>query len=79
MYDSNTFYGRGVMLYDFADQNGQRHTWLGHSGGTPGLRALMAYDMEAGVYVAVAMNANVSTEAAANKLLGIVNEHRKAR
>lgn len=79
MYDPNTFYGRGVMLYDFADQNGQRHTWLGHSGGTPGLRALMAYDVESGVYVAVAMNAHVSAEAAANKLLGVVQQHRAAR
>jgi D-alanyl-D-alanine carboxypeptidase len=79
MYDPNTYYGRGVMLYDFADQSGQRHTWLGHSGGTPGLRALMVYDVEAGVYVTVAMNAQVSAEAAANKLLGVIQEQRAAR
>jgi D-alanyl-D-alanine carboxypeptidase len=78
MYDPNTYYGRGVMLYDFADQNGQRHTWLGHSGGTPGLRALMIYDVNAGVYIAVAMNAHVSAEATANKLLGVIHQHRAA-
>lgn len=79
MYDPGTFYGRGVMLYEFQDKDQQKHVWLGHSGGTPGLRALMAYDVEAGVYVAVAMNAHVSAEAAANKLLGVVQEYRAAR
>ena len=77
MYDPNTFYGRGVMVYSFTDQDQAKHTWLGHSGGTPGLRALVAFDVEAGVYIAVAMNAHVSAEAAANKLLSVVSQHRK--
>ena len=79
MYDPGTFYGRGVMLYEFPDKDQQKHVWLGHSGGTPGLKSIVAYDVNAGVYVAVAMNGNVSAEAAANKLLAVVQEYRATR
>lgn len=64
MFDSGTFYGRGVMLYDVS---GLR--WLGHSGGTPGAKAIVAYSPADGAFVAVALNTDGPAEAVANLLL----------
>ena len=69
MFDQGTFYGRGVMLYDVGDPKSGRFTWLGHSGGSPGIKAVVAYAVETGAYVAVAMNSDGSAEATANLLL----------
>ncbi|MDX1996732.1 MAG: hypothetical protein SF066_03350, partial [Thermoanaerobaculia bacterium] len=57
-------YGRGVMLYDVA---GLR--WLGHSGGTPGAKAVVAYSPADDAFVAVALNTDGPAEAVANLLL----------
>ena len=65
------YYGRGVMLYEFQEAD-RKHTWLGHSGGTPGIKSVVAYDPEAGVIVAVALNGDAPAEACANKLIKIV-------
>jgi D-alanyl-D-alanine carboxypeptidase len=78
MFDSPEFYGRGVMLYEFEDRQKQKIVWLGHSGGTPGIKTVMAFDIEGGLYLAVALNGNFSAEASANKLRTIVLEHRAA-
>lgn len=66
--DSGLFYGRGVMLYEIADA-GRKSNWLGHSGGMPFLKAVAAYDISAKVFVAAAINGDVSAEATANALL----------
>jgi D-alanyl-D-alanine carboxypeptidase len=78
MFDQpGPFYGRGVMLLEFED-GGQSNVWLGHCGGTPGIKAVVAYDPRTRVFVAVALNGNVSAEACANKLLKVVESHRAA-
>ncbi len=61
-------YGRAVMLYDVPAPGGSR-TWLGHSGGTETAKAVVLYDTTSGAFVAVAINAAVSAEAAAFRLL----------
>lgn len=64
MFDSGTFYGRGVMVYDVPGV-----FWLGHSGGTPGAKALVAYSPSDHAFVAVALNTDGPAEAVANLLL----------
>jgi D-alanyl-D-alanine carboxypeptidase len=64
MFDSGTFYGRGVMVYDT-----QGLLWLGHSGGTPGAKAVVAYSPSDRAFVAVALNTDGPAEAVANLLL----------
>lgn len=73
--DSGLLYGRGVMLYEFTD-GGRKSNWIGHSGGMPFLKAVAAYDTSAKVFVAAAINSDVSAEATANKLLKEVALHR---
>ncbi|MBN8249263.1 MAG: beta-lactamase family protein, partial [Verrucomicrobia bacterium] len=68
MFGGGTFYGRGVMLYDVPGQSGVR-AWLGHSGGAPGTKALVAYAMDSGAFIAVLLNADGSAEATAHLLL----------
>jgi D-alanyl-D-alanine carboxypeptidase len=79
MFERGMFYGRGVMLTEFADKNDEKVVWLGHSGGTPGLKAVIAYDLESRIFLAVAINGDVSAEAAANTLRKVVKAHRAAR
>jgi D-alanyl-D-alanine carboxypeptidase len=68
MFNSGTFYGRGVMLYAFTD-NGTAKTWLGHSGGAPGVKAVVAFSPDAQAFVVVALTGDGSAEATANLLL----------
>lgn len=79
MFDAGTYYGRGVMLTEFRDGEGPAHVWLGHGGGTPSARAVVAYDVASRVFVAVAINGDVSAEAAAYRLLREVLAERDAR
>lgn len=74
MIDPGTYYGRGVMLIEFRDREGTSHQWLGHGGGTRSARAVIAYDPRSRVFVAVAINGDVSVEAAAHRLLEVVRE-----
>jgi len=70
MFDPGTYYGRGVMLYELpADKNGQVKVWLGHSGGTRGAKAVVAYSVHDHAFVAVALSCDGSAEATANLLL----------
>ncbi len=66
---SGQFYGRGVMLYDVPDKDGSQLLWIGHSGGTPGCKAVVAYDTDTHVFVAVALNGEAAAEAVANRLV----------
>ena len=68
MFDPGTFYGRGVMVYEFGT-GADAGTWLGHSGGKEGCKAVVAFDVRTRLYVAVALNGDVSAEACANRLL----------
>jgi D-alanyl-D-alanine carboxypeptidase len=79
MFEPGLFYGRGVMLTEFTDKDNAKVVWLGHSGGTPGIKAVIAYDLEARIFLAVSINGDTSAEATANKLLSVVKTHRAAR
>lgn len=68
MFDAGTFYGRGVMLYDVPDGQLAGDVWLGHSGGTPGAKAVVAYSVSRRAFVAVALTGDGPAEAAANLL-----------
>jgi D-alanyl-D-alanine carboxypeptidase len=78
MFDPGTFYGRGVMLIEFQPAGGLPERWLGHGGGTPSSKAVVAYDARSRVFVAVAINGDVSAEAAAFRLLGEVRARHAA-
>jgi len=69
MFDNYTFYGRGVMLYSLPDSTSTNKVWLGHTGGTPGGHALVAYSVNKKAFVAVALTGDGSAPAIANLLL----------
>lgn len=79
MVDPGTFYGRGVMVIEFREGDRPPNVWLGHGGGTPSARAVIAYDTASRVFIAVAINGDVSTEAAAYRLLKEVRAYRATR
>ncbi len=64
MFDRGTFYGQGVMIYDVPGV-----LWIGHSGGTPGAKAIVAYSPADRAFVAVALNTDGPAEAVANLML----------
>lgn len=70
MFDAGTFYGRGVMLYELPAAGGlPARTWIGHSGGTPGAKAIVAFSPADQAFVAVALTGDGPAEAAAHLLL----------
>lgn len=69
MFDNYTFYGRGVMLYSLPDSISGNKIWLGHSGGTPGGKAVVAYSPKEKAFVAVALTGDGSAPATAQLLL----------
>ena len=78
MIDPGTYYGRGVMLTEFRDAAGPPNVWLGHGGGTPSAKAVVAYDVGSRIFIAVAINGDVSAEAAAYRLLREVRASRES-
>lgn len=76
MFEKGQYYGRGLMLYDFADLNQSANRWIGHSGGTGNYRSVVAYDLQSRALVAVAINENQPAEALAYKVLGIVQSEK---
>ena len=65
-----SYYGLGVMVSDLsAADPTATDTWLGHAGGLPGAKAVVAYSLEKQAYVTVAMTGEGSPEATANLLL----------
>ncbi len=63
-------YGLGVMVSDLsAADPAATDVWLGHSGGLPGAKAVVAYSMQTRAFVAVALTGEGSPEATANLLL----------
>lgn len=78
MLDPGTYYGRGVMLTEFREGEGPPNAWLGHGGGTPSAKAVIAYDVGSRIFIAVAINGDVSAEAAAYRLLREVRTFRSS-
>lgn len=66
MFDEGTYYGRGVMLYSINDGT---ELWLGHSGGTQNVKAVVAFDIKRRAVVAVTIKGEGSAEATAYLLL----------
>jgi len=60
MFDERLYYGLGLMVYDLPET-----TWVGHSGGIPGAKAVVAYSLENGTYAAVALTGDGSAESIA--------------
>jgi D-alanyl-D-alanine carboxypeptidase len=79
MFDAtDDHYGRGVMVKEWTDTQGRPRRWLAHQGGHPGDNAVVAYDPRLKVYVAVALNSDVSALATANALLQTLEAWRAA-
>ena len=68
------YHGRGVMVYDVPDTTGHSRVWLGHSGGTPGAKAVVAWSPTDSAFVAVALTGDGSSEATALLLLKQLGE-----
>lgn len=67
MFGAPTWYGQGMMLYDVPTPQGGLF-WLGHSGGAPGVKAVVVWSPARQAYVAVALTGEGSAEATANLL-----------
>lgn len=72
------WYGQGVMLQEWADEQGRVHQWLGHLGSIPTANATVLYDPTVGAYVSAAVNSEVSSAAVAQALLNVVVAWRAA-
>lgn len=75
MFGQPMFYGRGLMLYDVPTGTGGSLYWIGHSGGAPGVKALVVWSPGDQAYVAVALTGEGSAEATANLLLAALGSH----
>jgi len=68
MSQNGVWYGLGLMVYDVPGPDGTS-VWIGHSGGTPGAHAVLAYAPAQDAIVAVVLTGDGSAEATANLLL----------
>jgi D-alanyl-D-alanine carboxypeptidase len=69
MFGGSPYYGLGVMVYVVPQPDGKTKLWMGHSGGAPGVNAVLAYSPSDSAFVAVALSGDGSAEATANLLL----------
>jgi D-alanyl-D-alanine carboxypeptidase len=67
MFQEGLWYGLGLMVYDVPSASGGT-VWIGHSGGVPGARAVVAFSPDHEAIVAVAQTSERSAEATANLL-----------
>ncbi len=67
-FDDGSSYGLGIMVYDLPPDAASQ-LLVGHSGGAPGARALLAYSLEQNSIVAVAFTGEGPAEAFVNILL----------
>ena len=74
MFDKGTYYGNGIMLYDFKELNNTDNLWIGHSGGTENYKTIALFDVKSKVIMAISINQNIPAEAVANKLMEIITE-----
>jgi D-alanyl-D-alanine carboxypeptidase len=71
--DTRAWYGQGVMVLDWLDQQGRKRTWLNHTGGArDSSNAVVFWDPLLQVYGAVASNSPAPAGAMANALLTAV-------
>jgi D-alanyl-D-alanine carboxypeptidase len=69
------FYGRGVMLFEVpASDRTPADVWLGHSGGLPGARAVVAWSVTRRTVVAVALVGDGPAEGLANRLVAALTK-----
>jgi D-alanyl-D-alanine carboxypeptidase len=68
MFDTGTYYGLGLMLYDVPDGPGRLY-WIGHSGGAPGVNAVVAWSPQDRAFVAAAVTGQGASAAFANAAL----------
>jgi D-alanyl-D-alanine carboxypeptidase len=68
MFGGPTWYGVGMMLYDVPTPEGRLY-WIGHSGGAPGMKAIVVWSPAERAYAAVALTGDGSPEATARRLL----------
>jgi D-alanyl-D-alanine carboxypeptidase len=61
--------GLGMMAYDLPEA-----TWVGHSGGIPGAKAVVVYSLEQGTYAAVALTGEGSAESIARQFMSAVEK-----
>lgn len=71
MFGEPTWYGQGMMLYDVPAPQG-RLFWIGHSGGAPGVKAIVVWSPARKAYAAVALTGEGSAQATANLLFAAV-------
>lgn len=69
MFDRGLYYGQGIMGYDFSKINQTDQFWIGHSGGTPDYNAIVVYDVDSRIILALSINNAISATAAAFQLL----------
>jgi D-alanyl-D-alanine carboxypeptidase len=69
MADEGLYYGRGVQVYVLTNGRNGNGTWLGHSGGTTGAKAMVAYVPAQRAFIAVALSGEGSATASARVLL----------
>ena len=74
MFDKGSYYGNGIMLYDFKELNNTDNLWIGHSGGTENYKTIALYDVKSKAIMAISINQNIPAEAVANKLMEIITE-----
>ncbi|MCC1480450.1 serine hydrolase domain-containing protein [Roseibaca sp. Y0-43] len=67
MFDQGLWYGLGMMVYDVPSADGAQ-LWIGHSGGVPGAKAIVAYAPDLDAIAAVALTGGGSAEATAHLL-----------
>lgn len=72
MFGAPTWYGRGMMLYDVPTPQGMLY-WIGHSGGGPGVKAVVVWSPARQAYIAVALTGEGSAEATANVLFAALD------
>jgi D-alanyl-D-alanine carboxypeptidase len=69
MADEGMYYGRGVQVYVLTNGQNGNGTWLGHSGGTTGAKAMVAYAPAQKAFIAVALSGEGSATSSARVLL----------
>lgn len=70
MFGQPVYYGHGVMVYQPPVKPGDKPIlWLGHSGGAPGVKAVVVYSPADKAFAAVALTGDGPAEAAAALLL----------
>lgn len=72
MFGGPMSYGLGIMTIDVSEP-GNATVWLGHSGGSPDVKAIAYYDVKRATYITVMVNKQAPAEALANRLLKVLD------